>query len=333
MIQNSSNTVVSKILQGKQLTSTLSATKFAPSNIALIKYWGKRNNDLRLPCNDSISISLGDLGAIATISQNKLNHDQIKFNKSPMPKHGKIVMRTSKWLNTILGLHRIYFDISIEMNIPLGAGLASSACWFASLTLALNELFSWQLSCNQLSILSRLGSGSASRSIDSGFMHWHAGNNDDGRDSYATKLNTTWPELCLGIVMIDQLQKKIDSTSAMDRCAATSPLFASWPESASAHRLELLKALEEKNFTAFGQVAEKNAELMHRTIQASIPSINYSLTETQKAKEKIISMRNSGTEIYFTQDAGPNLKAIFLKKNIAQVESLFPGIILVKPFD
>ena len=306
------------------------AQYFAPSNIALIKYWGKRNPELRLPCNDSLSISLGHLGATADIKI--CTADQIMLNNKPLDLQSKIAQRTVNWLNQLLGAERLQFQIAIQLNIPLGAGLASSACWFAAIAGTLNKIMDWRLDTAQLSILARLGSGSAARSMHTGFVHWHAGKLTDGADSYAIPIDIQWPEFRVGVVLVKAGTKKIDSSCAMQHCIKTAPSYAAWPAKAKQHLEQMQLALQNHDFNLLGQVAEQNAILMHKTIEDSRPSISYSTAETIKIREKVQAMRKQGCEVYFTQDAGPHIKLLFKVSNQEAILKEFSEARIANPF-
>ena len=94
----------------------------------------------------------------------------------------------------------------------------------------------------------------------------------------------------------------------------------------------LKMALKEKNFILLGTTAENNALLMHATMEDATPSICYSTLETLQLRKKIWHCRSQGLPVFFTQDAGPNLKLLFLEHDRATIEELFPGVIIVEPF-
>src|SRR5690606_6915553 len=153
------------------------------------------------------------------------------------------------------------------------AGLASSACGFASLVSALNDLLDWKLAKRDLSILARLGSGSAARSLWMGFVEWHAGVQADGMDSYADALPFEWPELCIGILALSDKEKPISSREAMQRTVSTSVLYNSWPKKVLQDMIIIKQALQVKNFSLLGGTAESNALTMHATMLSSWPPI------------------------------------------------------------
>jgi diphosphomevalonate decarboxylase len=215
----------------------------------------------------------------------------------------------------------------------VAAGFASSACGFASLITAMNDLFDWQLGKRDLSILARLGSGSASRSFWPGFVEWHAGTQADGMDSYAEPLSFEWPQLYIGILTLSEEEKSISSTDAMQRTVDSSVLYTAWPRKVVRDMVILRQALQVKNFSLLAGTAESNALTMHGTMLSSWPPICYFLPETIAAMHKIWELRRDGLELYFTQDAGPNLKLLFLEKDQSSVKEHFPQLEVVRLFE
>ena len=325
--------IVNMILPGESLTpEKVSGSVFAASNIALVKYWGKRNDALKLPNNSSLSISLGNKGAHTTIAVCEKTSDNYCFDGKNLEQESPHYKRLHDFFD-LFRPRNIIFDVTIALNIPFAAGLASSACIFASIVLALNELFSWELSCQQLSILARLGSGSAARSISPGFVEWHCGNDEMGLDSYAESLDILWPELRVGLCIISSTPKKISSSVGMQQTCNTSPLYKSWPDTATHDLITLKKAIVEKNFPALGAVSEANALAMHATMMASRPAIIYSTPETLALMQRVWALRDDGVDVYFTQDAGPNLKLLFESKNESTIRQYFNDIDIIQPFE
>jgi len=284
---------------------------FAPSNIALIKYWGKRNQELNLPVTDSLSISLGKLGAEIELSIANSDKDNILVNGELIAAQSEFFSRMAAFVNLFRPNNNWYFSANIKSNIPIGAGLASSACGFASLVKSLDQLFGWQLTLRELSILARLGSGSACRSLSDGFVEWHAGKRADGMDSFAEPLNISWPELKVKILLLDSSKKSISSRVAMQRTVETSILYKNWPKQVANDFSLLRQAILAKDFAVLGQTAEDNSRAMHATMLDAKPAINYCSQATLSAIDKIWRLRAEGLPLYFTQDAGPNLKLIF----------------------
>ena len=306
--------IIKIILEDKyqQPPQNNTATVFAPSNIALCKYWGKRNQELNLPNTSSLSISLGDLGANTTITINKIS-DEYYLNNKQQDSNTAFSIRLKQYLDLFRNINSdVFFKIETELNIPMAAGVASSACGFAALVLALNKFYGWELTDDKLSILARLGSGSASRSLWQGFVVWQRGEREDGMDSYASPLPVTWPELQVKLLMLDNSTKALSSRDAMQRTVATCKLYGAWDSQVTSDIIEIKNHLTTKDFCKFGKIIENNALAMHATMLSSWPPILYSTEQTITAMRKVWQLRADGVNVFFTQDAGPNLKLLFL---------------------
>jgi len=329
---------VHQVIGNNEKTSRLTAIKhkgvgLAPVNIALSKYWGKRDSVLNLPTNSSVSISLPGLGTETEISlAKKLQEDKITLNGTTLEATNPFAKRVTAFLNHFRDTQDRYFIVNTHNTVPTAAGLASSASGYAALVLALNDLFDWQLDNTKLSLLARLGSGSASRSLFNGFATWHEGKLDSGMDSFAEQLPTMWPEFCVGLVEIDTQQKPISSTQGMQNTVETCALYQAWPKQANQDVETIKKAIADKDFTLLGKTAEHNALSMHATMIATWPPIVYWQPESVEAMHKIWALRQQGTELYFTMDAGPNLKLLFLETEKPAVMQAFPEMKVLTPF-
>lgn len=327
--------VVQKILGSRLYAEPKRATAkvFAPTNIALCKYWGKRDQELNLPMTSSLSISLGEKGATTELVVSSHPYDLVYLN------HEAIDLTTSfgKRLIQFVDLFRTKmmprFIVNIESNIPVAAGLASSACGFSALVQVLDHLFGWELSSTELSILARLGSGSASRSIWQGFVEWHVGLKADGMDSFGEPIPDVWPDLCIGLLILSEKEKPLSSRDAMQRTVTTSPFYSDWPLKVSKDLALLKQAISVQDFPLLGRTAESNAMSMHATMLSAWPTIIYMLPETLLAMQKIWQLRHDGLPLYFTQDAGPNLKLLFLKQDAGKVAKEFSGMEILEPFN
>lgn len=307
-------------------------TAFAPTNIALCKYWGKRDDELNLPMTSSLSVALPDKGALTHLTLHDQATDIVILNGKELEQASPFVTRLIAYVDLFRPAKNWHLQIDIKMNIPVAAGFASSACGFASLAAALNDLFLWRLSKHQLSILARLGSGSAARSFWNGFVEWHAGIQPDGMDSYAEPLSCEWAELYVGMLTMNADAKPISSRQAMQKTVDTSILYHSWPRQVARDMILLRQALQAKNFSLFGGTSEANALAMHATMLSSWPPICYFLPETMMQMQKIWQLRRDGLALYFTQDAGPNLKLLFVEQDKHTVKEYFPQIELIKLF-
>ncbi|MDF1795618.1 MAG: diphosphomevalonate decarboxylase [Coxiellaceae bacterium] len=306
-----------------------SVTCMAPTNIALCKYWGKRDQQLHLPCNSSLSVSLGDKGCTTSLSLIDAAQDEVILNKKKLTSDSEFYIKLVTFLDFFRGPQQHHYRVETISNIPIAAGLASSACGFAAMVLALRDLYGWQLNDGDLSILARLGSGSAARSLWQGFVEWRRGERADGLDSQAFPIDVDWPEFEIGILLLDPQQKSVSSRLAMQRTVETSELYRVWPRKAETDFLCIKQALLEKDFDRLAACAENNALLMHATMQNAQPSINYWTEDSLLAMQQVWQCRQQGLPVYFTMDAGPNVKLLFKTQHCQDIQRAFPGLLVV----
>lgn len=327
--------VVQKVLQQRSSSANRreQGVGYAPTNIALCKYWGKRDTELNLPVTSSLSIALPDKGAMTTLSFNEQSEDTVVLNGKEVPADSDFVKRISQYLNLFRTQDPWFLHLDIKMNLPVAAGLASSACGFASIVCALNDLFQWQLTQRDMSVLARLGSGSAARSLWNGFVIWHEGMREDGMDSVGEPIDCEWSSLRVGILSISDQEKPISSREAMLRTVNSSPLYNAWPRKVSQDLAIFKQALKAKNFSLLAGTAESNALAMHATMLSSWPPICYFLPETLIAMQQVWALRREGCEVYFTEDAGPNLKLLFQESDAARIQKAFTGLEVISAFE
>ena len=324
--------VIDTILQkSPSIPAVLAATAYAPANIALAKYWGKRNTELNLPQTSSLSISTNQYGATTQIKQHA-QEDLFELNGNKVETGSEFCIRLKQFLDLIRPEPKFYFAIATQSTVPIAAGVASSASGFAALTLALNHYFNWQLSDSKLSIMARLGSGSACRSLWHGFVEWHAGSALNGMDSFAAPLPDRWSDIRIGLLLFSTHKKAISSRAAMQQTVTTSPFYKEWPTLVAKAIDDLHIAIANRDFLLLGETAEANALAMHATMLTAKPSICYWQPETTATMQKIWQLRAQGLPVYFTQDAGPNLKLLYLQKDEQTVYQYFPEIIAIDPW-
>ena len=321
---------VKKVINGAGSAAKNSGFAFAPSNIALSKYWGKRDAALNLPVNSSLSVSLGKLG---TKTELRLaDEPAVYLNGRSVDLADGFAIRTVEFLKNFPMVGRS-FEVRTENNIPTAAGLASSASGFAALVLALDDLAGWKLDRRKLSMLARLGSGSASRSVYTGFVQWNAGISPDGLDSYAEPLPQEWPAFRIGVLELSAARKPVGSRDGMNRTVQTSELYKSWPAQANRDIDTIRSAIDAHDFTALGKTAEHNALSMHATMMSAWPPLIYLQPESMEMIHRVQQIRAAGLEVYLTIDAGPNIKLLFLEENESAVLAAFPGLQIVAPFE
>ena len=322
--------VVAELLRNSPNTPKDGGSAFAPANIALCKYWGKRDAELNLPMNSSVSISLGTLGTNTQITP--AAQDRIVLNGAPVPSESVFFVRLFEFLDLVRRPEETFL-VETENSIPTAAGLASSASGFAAAVMALDDLYGWQLPATHLSILARMGSGSACRSIFEGFVLWNKGEADDGMDSHAQRIPTTWPDLRIGLLILQAEKKPVSSTDGMNRTVATSTLYRSWPIQAKENLAVMMAAIEDHDFNELGETAERNALAMHATMFAAKPPIIYWQPDTIQTIHRVHDLRKNGMNLYLTMDAGPNVKLLFMKNDEDAVKAAFPNLTVCTPFD
>jgi len=302
---------------------------FAPINMALVKYWGKRDPLLNLPTTPSVSLTFPEWGTSTRISW--ASTWSVCLNGQLQP-WGETAF--SQRLQEFLELFDLPQPLGIETTntLPTASGLASSASGYAALVKALNILCGWGCGNEDLSRLARLGSGSACRSLWPGFVRWNPGSRDDGLDSHGVPLDIHWPELRAGIVIVEGGEKSIGSRKAMALTQQTSPLYTLWPQIV-AQDLDLLhQALAAKDFPSLGHVTENQAVMLHALMATSAPPLVYTTPETWAIMASVRALREHGTPVYFTQDAGHHLCLLFLQESEAIVRQTFPSVRITVPF-
>lgn len=313
----------------KRLAEPVNASAYAPSNIALSKYWGKRDAALNLPLNSSLSISLAEWGTTTSISPAET--DSLTFNGSPLS-DGNFARKVWAFVDRFRRGQELPLAIETRNSIPTAAGLASSASGFAALAQALNGAFRLDLPQSTLSMLSRYGSGSATRSFWHGFARWDRGHAEDGSDSFARSLDVAWPEFRIAIIPVDTGPKAQSSRDGMAHTVDTSPLFAPWPARAETDCAAIEDAVRDRDIGSLGPLVEANALAMHATMMAARPALNYLKPRSWAILESLHSARHEGLFAFATMDAGPNVKLIFEDIAADDVRSLFPEASLIDPF-
>ncbi len=306
------------------------AQAYAPSNIALAKYWGKRDAALNLPLNSSLSVSLGNWGTDTKIAP--ADKDQLTFNGVDLTPNDPAAAKVWRFIDLFAGQDRAPLHIATVNSIPTAAGLASSASGFAALTMALDGAFNTALSNDTLSMLARFGSGSATRSFWHGFVRWDKGQATDGRDSHARQVESKMNDLRIAIVAVDTGPKSQSSRDGMNHTVATSPLFEAWPDRAEADCDAVETAVKAGDFNSLGQLAEANALAMHATMMAARPALVYLKAESWQVLETLWHARHEGLEAYATMDAGANVKLIFRDSSAGDVAQVFPKAKIIDPF-
>jgi diphosphomevalonate decarboxylase len=302
-----------------------SAIALAHPNIAFIKYWGNRDERLRLPANGSISMNLAGLETRTRVAfDDALAQDELNLNGNPAAGAG--LERISAFLDEVRRMAGISSRAKVdsENNFPTGAGIASSASAFAALALAGTCAAGLQLDEAGFSRLARRGSGSACRSVPGGFVEWQAGEGD--ADSYAVSIAppSHW-ELADCLAVVDTGHKTTGSTQG-HALAGSSPLQAARVADAP-RRLEICReAILKHDFPAFAEIVELDSNLMHGVMMTSRPPLFYWLEATLTVLRAVSESRSKGLPACATIDAGPNVHVLCEAGESSRVAELLRGL-------
>jgi diphosphomevalonate decarboxylase len=281
------------------------ATAKAQPNIALIKYWGKRDTERNLPAVGSISVTLADLYTTMTVAfESAVGSDSLVVNGD---ENEAMLPRVSACLDRVAGTDRDRARVTSESNFPIAAGLASSASSFAALVVAADSAVGNESNREQLASLAGQASGSAARSIYGGFVELA----NDGDEVAVSTLCPAedWP-LSVVVAITATGPKAVGSTEAMEASRRTSPFYARWVEQQQADLDEAREAIAGRDFDRLAVVAEHNCLKMHSVMWASRPPMVYWNATTLDCMGAVRQMQASGVPVFFTIDAGPQLKAV-----------------------
>lgn len=292
----------------------MKATAVAHPNIALVKYWGKRDEKLILPHQSSLSVTLGPLSVTTTVEfTREKGEDVVELNgKVAVGAERARVVDTLKLVRAeakqVLGEKLGAARMVSRGDFPASAGLASSAAAFAALSVAARAAAGFPRDVKAESILARRGSGSASRSIQGGFVKWRRGRRADGQDSFAEQLfdEGHWPDLRLLVGMVSREEKEVKSRDGMRSTVETSPFYRAWAKDAEVEVEAIVRHIRRRDLEAVGEAAERNAWRMHATALGANPPLCYLKPETLAVIHACREVRKRGLGVWFTLDAGPN---------------------------
>ncbi|MFG1770347.1 diphosphomevalonate decarboxylase [Nocardia salmonicida] len=306
-----------------------SAEAVAYPNIALVKYWGKRDEELFLPVTGSLSMTLDIFPTTTSVRLIDGPADVVEFNG--VTATGAARARIETFLDLVRAkAGRDDRAMVVTANAgPTGAGLASSASGFAALATAAAAAYALDADPRALSRLARRGSGSASRSIFGGFVVWHAGEGEGEAgdlSSYAEPIGGDELDPALVVAVVNQGAKAVSSRVAMRQTTATSPFYRPWAESSVLDLAEMRKAVARQDLPAIGEIAERNALGMHATMLTARPGIRYLSPHSIAILDAVLALRADGIMAYATIDAGPNVKVLCTRADAPQVDAAVDGL-------
>jgi diphosphomevalonate decarboxylase len=305
----------------------MQATAIAHPNVALIKYWGKRAVAGNVPAVGSLSIVLGGLTTTTSVTfRPELHGHQLVLNGADDEKALPRVSACLDELRQRAGC-ALFARVVTRNDFPTGAGLASSASGFAALLVAAAAALDLKLGTAEMATLARHGSGSAPRSLHGGFVQLLPAGDSVRCEPLAT--TSHWP-LEVVVAVTTAGPKSVGSRDGMQRSEQTSPYYAAWVESHAADLAHGIEAVARRDFAELAKVSEHNCLKMHAVMQTSVPSLIYWTPATLACMQRIQELRRDGVPVFFTVDAGPQVKAVCLPEAAATVTAelrKIPGVL------
>ena len=311
-----------------------SATTIAHPNLAFIKYWGKTDSELNIPTNNSISMNLSGVKTKTTVElDDSLQVDEYYVNGTEVNRETGFGGRIKTHIDRIRALANVSYPVRVltENSVPASVGFASSASGFAALSLACTKVFGIDLDEKDLSILARQGSGSACRSIPSGFVEWNAGSTNEDSYSYQLAPPTHWDLVDVAVVVSSE-EKEV-SSSLGHQLAAQSPFWHARLETLPKRIIQVRDALLKRDFQTFGQEIELEAISFHAVALTSPykldttwhSGIYYWDSETLELVKSVQLWREHGLKVYFSLDAGPTVHMICESHSLDNVMEAIVG--------
>jgi diphosphomevalonate decarboxylase len=301
------------------------ATAIAHPNIALVKYWGKRDAALNLPAVPSLSLTLGGYRTRTTVTWGSARDEVVLDGEvRDDPKVARVL--------DLLAPGRPACRVVSDNDFPTGAGLASSASGFAALVVAAAAAAGLDPGVDALTALARRGSGSACRSLHGGFVEWPLGERADGADSVGRPVAPTdhW-DVRLVVAVVSDARKAVGSTEGMVRSQQTSPYWSTWTAIGPGLVEVARAAVLARDLVGLGEAMETSTFAMHATMHTARPPLLYWQPATVGALHAVQALRRDGVAAYATMDAGPQVKVLCEPASVEAVrEALRPHALRVE---
>jgi diphosphomevalonate decarboxylase len=313
--------IIAPFLETLFRESQMRAAAIAQPNIALVKYWGKRDTERNLPAVGSLSITLDALWTTMDVDfASGASRDSLVLNNQP---DSRLLPRVSSCLDVVAGVDRPPATVTSHCNFPIAAGLASSASAFAALVVAAGRATGRQYDRLALARLAGRASGSAARSLYGGFVELLPGGDDISLIELAGPAD--WPlEVIVAVTATGE--KPVSSGVAMRRSAETSPFYRRWVDDQDVDLEDGRQAVVDRDFDRLAEIAEHNCLKMHSVMWTSRPSIVYWNDVTIACMQAVRSLREAGRSVFFTIDAGPQVKAVCLPGDADTVADALAGV-------
>ena len=306
------------------------------ANIAIVKYWGKKDAKKMIPATSSISLTLNDM--FTETEMEFISDEDIKISVEKEMKNGDYKDKFSNMtdlfylngelqdsvhtekISKVVDLFRKNrsqkVKISTTNNMPTAAGLSSSSSGLSAVIKACNELFEKNYTQSELAQISKFGSGSSSRSFFGPIAAW----DKDTGEIYEVRTDL---KLAMIVLVLNENKKEISSRNGMELCAKTSTYFDEWVKQSEIDFVNMKKYLAENDFEKVGILTEENALRMHKTTETANPPFTYFNEKTYEAMDFVKNLRNNGEKCYFTMDAGPNVKVLCLEEDLEKLAGIF----------
>lgn len=284
-------------------------------NLALVKYWGKKDEERMLPFYDSISITLNNYYSVTQVSLNdNISKDQVYFHGEFLKYDNDFYIRVVRFLNLFRNKYNLSSKVVIKTwnFVPTSSGMASSASGYASLALALVDAYKLKIDLKEVSQIARLGSVSASRSIYGDIVLLNTNSSEPYSEPFAK-----WPEL--RVIVFDTVSKKAISSREAMHMSVNNPNYNNWINRCLADLTLIKESVKKQDFTTFGKTVQSNAVALHALINES--NISYLTNDSFKVINLIEEVQKS-IPIYYTMDAGSIVFGITLDKYIPELNKI-----------
>lgn len=292
------------------------------ANIAIIKYWGKKDPIKMIPATSSISLTLENLFTETEISFITREEAIEKTGQASDLLYINGELQNEEQIKKIAKVVNLFRDdrsqlvkIDTTNNMPTEAGLSSSSSGLSAAIKACNKLFDKNLSREELAQISKFASGSSSRSFFGPVGMW---DKDTGEVSEVK----TDLKLAMIVLVLNEEKKIISSRKGMALCMETSTSFDEWIRQSEIDFENMKRYLSEGDFSKVGELTEENALRMHETTKNANPPFTYLTEKSFDAMEYVRELRKQGERCYFTMDAGPNVKVLCLEEDFERLKDI-----------
>ncbi|MEE2788848.1 MAG: diphosphomevalonate decarboxylase [Myxococcota bacterium] len=295
----------------------MKATAISSVNIALVKYWGKRDPETNWPAVGSISMTLDGLGTETTVEFDSTLEADVFILNGVERQDAKVTGLLNR-IRTVAGLGE-YAHISSINTVPTASGLASSASGMSALGFA-----AWHaaglsndglLKPGKFLDLVRIGSGSAPRSLIGGIVEL---NQTDGSIRQLCKPQD-WP-IAMVVVQLTHQSKAVSSRDGMAHTQRTSPYFQPWVQHHPEDLASARSAIARRDLETLGRVMERSTMRMHACMLAADPPLRYLLPSTLTVLDIVTELRRTGISAWATMDAGPHVKILCHAEDVDAIE-------------